>query len=284
MNRLKTLMLLATLTALMVWVGFSLGGQQGLMIALVLAGLMNVVSYWWSDKIALRMHRAQPLSEEEAPELHDILRTLAQRANIPTPALYLIPEQAPNAFATGRNPSHAAVAVTAGLTQLLSRDEIAGVMAHELGHVKNRDTLIMTVAATLAGALTMLARFGMLTGGSHQQDGRRRVGNPLITMLAVMLAPVGAALIQMAISRSREFLADDAGAEFSQNPLALAQALRKISGASHQIPMRSGSPATAHLFIMNPLTGGGWTALFSTHPPVEVRIARLEAMAGQRSS
>lgn len=284
MNRLKTVMLLATLTALMLWFGFSLGGQQGLMIALVLAGLMNVVSYWWSDKIALRMHRAQPLSEEEAPELHDILRTLAQRANIPTPALYLIPEQAPNAFATGRNPSHAAVAVTAGLTQLLSRDEITGVMAHELGHVKNRDTLIMTVAATLAGALTMLARFGMLTGGSRQQDGRRRVGDPLITMLAVMLAPVAAALIQMAISRSREFLADDAGAEFSQNPLALAQALRKISGASHQIPMRSGSPATAHLFIMNPLTGGGWTALFSTHPPVEQRIARLEAMAGQRSS
>lgn len=284
MNRLKTVMLLATLTALMLWFGFSLGGQQGLMIVLVLAGLMNVVSYWWSDKIALRMHRAQPLSEEEAPELHDILRTLAQRANIPTPALYLIPEQAPNAFATGRNPSHAAVAVTAGLTQLLSRDEIAGVMAHELGHVKNRDTLIMTVAATLAGALTMLARFGMLTGGSRQQDGRRRVGDPLITMLAVMLAPVGAALIQMAISRSREFLADDAGAEFSRNPLALAQALRKISGASHQIPMRSGSPATAHLFIMNPLTGGGWTALFSTHPPVEQRIARLEAMAGQRSS
>ncbi|MEX5215810.1 MAG: zinc metalloprotease HtpX [Nitrospiraceae bacterium] len=284
MNRLKTVMLLATLTALMLWFGFSLGGQQGLMIALVLAGLMNVVSYWWSDKIALRMHRAQPLSEEEAPELHDILRTLAQRANIPTPALYLIPEQAPNAFATGRNPSHAAVAVTAGLTQLLSRDEITGVMAHELGHVKNRDTLIMTVAATLAGALTMLARFGMLTGGSRQQDGRRRVGDPLITMLAVMLAPVAAALIQMAISRSREFLADDAGAEFSRNPLALAQALRKISGASHQIPMRSGSPATAHLFIMNPLTGGGWTALFSTHPPVEQRIARLEAMAGQRSS
>lgn len=284
MNRLKTVMLLATLTALMLWIGFSLGGQQGLMIALVLAGLMNVVSYWWSDKIALRMHRAQPLSEEEAPELHDILRTLAQRANIPTPALYLIPEQAPNAFATGRNPSHAAVAVTAGLTQLLSRDEITGVMAHELGHVKNRDTLIMTVAATLAGALTMLARFGMLTGGSRQQDGRRRVGDPLITMLAVMLAPVAAALIQMAISRSREFLADDAGAEFSRNPLALAQALRKISGASHQIPMRSGSPATAHLFIMNPLTGGGWTALFSTHPPVEQRIARLEAMAGQRSS
>ena len=284
MNRLKTAMLLATLTALMLWIGFSLGGQQGLMTALVLAGLMNVVSYWWSDKIALRMHRAQPVTQEEAPELHEIVRTLAQRANIPTPNVYLIPEQAPNAFATGRNPSHAAVAVTAGLTQLLTRDEIAAVLGHELGHIKNRDTLIMTVAATLAGALTMLARFGMLTGGGRSSDDRGRGSNPLITMLAVLLAPVAAALIQMAISRSREFLADDAGAKLTGHPFDLAQALRKISTASRQIPMQSGSPATAHLFIMNPLSGGGWTALFSTHPPVEQRIARLEAMAKQHGS
>lgn len=284
MNRLKTAMLLATLTALMLWIGFSLGGQQGLIIAVALAGLMNVASYWWSDTIALRMHRAQPLSEKEAPELHAILRTLAQRAGIPTPNLYLIPEQAPNAFATGRNPSHAAVAVTAGLTQVLTNEELAGVVAHELSHVKNRDTLIMTVAATLAGALTMLARFGMLAGGPRQQDDRGRGSNPLITMLAVMLAPVAAAVIQMAISRSREFLADDAGAELTGRPLDLAQALRKISAASRQIPMQSGSPATAHLFIMNPLSGGGWTALFSTHPPVEQRIARLESMARERGS
>lgn len=284
MNRLKTAMLLATLTALMLWIGVALGGQQGLLTALVLAGLMNVVSYWWSDKIALRMHRAQPVTQEEAPELYEIVRTLAQRANIPTPNVYLIPEQAPNAFATGRNPQHAAVAVTAGLTQLLTRDEIAGVLAHELGHIKNRDTLIMTVAATLAGALTMLARFGMLTGGTRSPDDRGRGGNPLITMVAVMLAPVAAALIQMAISRSREFLADDAGAELTGRPLDLAQALRKISFAGRQIPMQSGSPATAHLFIMNPLSGGGWTALFSTHPPVEQRIARLEAMARQRGA
>jgi heat shock protein HtpX len=282
MNRLKTAMLLATLTALMLWIGFSLGGQQGLLTALVLAGLMNVVSYWWSDRIALRMHRAQPVMPEEAPELHEIVRTLAQRAGIPTPNVYLIPEQAPNAFATGRNPSHAAVAVTAGLMQVLSKEELAGVLAHELGHVKNRDTLIMTVAATLAGALTMLARFGMLTGGARSSDDRGRGGNPLLTMVAVMLAPVAAALIQMAISRSREFLADDAGAELTGHPLDLAQALRKISSMSRQIPMQSGSPATAHLFIMNPLSGGGWTALFSTHPPVEQRIARLEAMARQR--
>jgi heat shock protein HtpX len=282
MNRLKTAMLLATLTALMLWIGFSLGGQQGLLTALVLAGLMNVVSYWWSDRIALRMHRAQPVMPEEAPELHEIVRTLAQRAGIPTPNVYLIPEQAPNAFATGRNPSHAAVAVTAGLMQVLSKEELAGVLAHELGHVKNRDTLIMTVAATLAGALTMLARFGMLTGGARSSDERGRGGNPLVTMVAVMLAPLAAALIQMAISRSREFLADDAGAELTGHPLDLAQALRKISSMSRQIPMQSGSPATAHLFIMNPLSGGGWTALFSTHPPVEQRIARLEAMARQR--
>lgn len=284
MNRFKTAMLLATLTALMLWIGFSLGGQQGLVTALVPAGLMNVVSYWWSDKIALRMHRAQPVTQEEAPELYDIVRTLAQRANIPTPKLYLIPEQAPNAFATGRSPQHAAVAVTAGLMQLLTRDEIAGVLAHELGHVKNRDTLIMTVAATLAGALTMLARFGMLTGGARSSDDRGRGGNPLITMVAVMLAPVAAALIQMAISRSREFLADDAGAKLTGHPLGLAQALRKISTASRQIPMQSGSPATAHLFIMNPLSGWGWTALFSTHPPVEQRIARLEAMVSPHYS
>jgi heat shock protein HtpX len=284
MNRLKTAMLLATLTALMLWIGFSLGGQQGLLTALVLAGLMNVVSYWWSDRIALRMHRAQPVMPEEAPELHEIVRTLAQRAGIPTPNVYLIPEQAPNAFATGRNPSHAAVAVTAGLMQVLSKEELAGVLAHELGHVKNRDTLIMTVAATLAGALTMLARFGMLTGGARSSDDRGRGGNPLLTMVAVMLAPVAAALIQMAISRSREFLADDAGAELTGHPLDLAQALRKISSMSRQIPMQSGSPATAHLFIMNPLSGGGWTALFSTHPPVEQRIARLEAMARQGGS
>jgi heat shock protein HtpX len=281
MNRLKTAMLLATLTALMLWIGFSLGGQQGLMTALVLAGLINIVSYWWSDQIALRMHRAQPVTQEEAPELHEIVRTLAQRANVPTPNVYLIPEQAPNAFATGRNPSHAAVAVTAGLMQVLTKEELAGVLAHELGHVRNRDTLIMTVAATLAGALTMLARFGMLTGGGRSADDRGRGGNPLVTMLAVMLAPVAAALIQMAISRSREFLADDAGAELTGHPLGLAQALRKISTASRQIPMQSGSPATAHLFIINPLSGKGLTALFSTHPPVEQRIARLEAMAKQ---
>lgn len=233
MNRLKTVMLLAALTALLLWAGASLGGGQGLLIALILAGLMNVVAYWWSDTIALRMHRAQPVTEEQAPELYAIVRSLAQRGHIPMPRVYVIPEETPNAFATGRNPRHAAVAVTAGLMRLLGRDEIEGVLAHELGHVRNRDTLIMTVAATLAGALTMMGRFGMMSGGSPSQDGSR--GNPLLSMIGVLLAPLAAALIQMAISRSREFLADDSSAELTHNPLALADALRKISRGSQQI-------------------------------------------------
>ncbi len=271
-------MLLASLTALLLWAGGSLGGGQGFLTALIVAGLMNIVAYWWSDTIALKMHHAQPVTEEQAPELYAIVRSLAQRGNIPMPRVYIIPEETPNAFATGRNPRHAAVAVTAGLMRLLGRDEIEGVLGHELGHVRNRDTLIMTVAATLAGALTMMARFGMMTGGSRSADERGR-SNPLLSLIAVLLAPLAAALIQMAISRSREFLADDAGAELTNNPLALADALRKISRGSQQIPMRFASPATAHLFILNPFSGGGLTTLFSTHPPIGQRIARLEAMA-----
>jgi heat shock protein HtpX len=274
-NRLKTGMLLATLTALNLWLGHALGGRQGLIVALIMSGLMNFASYWWSDKIALRIHRAQEVAETEAPELHEIVRNLAQRAGLPMPRVCVSPTEAPNAFATGRNPEHAAVAVTSGLMKVLDRDELEGVIAHEFGHIRHRDTLIMTVAATLVGALSMLARFGMFTGGHSSSDGRKRGGNPLFSLIAVLLAPLAAALIQMAISRSREFLADEAAAQFSGKPLALAKALRKISGWSQRIPMEFGSPATAHLFIVNPFSTSKLASLFSTHPPTEERIARL---------
>jgi heat shock protein HtpX len=282
MNRIKTAMLLAALTALVLWLGGALGGQTGLVIAMVFATVMNFGSYWWSDRIVLSMYHAQEVTEQEAPELFSIVRRLAQRANIPMPKVYLIPEETPNAFATGRNPEHAAVAVTVGLTRLLNREEIEGVVAHELGHVKNRDTLIMTVAGSLAGALSMLANmamWGSLLGGRSDEDDEG--AHPLAGLLAVIVAPIAAALIQMAISRSREFLADEAGARLTGNPLALAEALRKISGWSQRIPMHAGSPATAHLFILNPFSAGGLTQLFSTHPPIEARVERLEAMARQ---
>jgi len=277
MNQLKTVMFLAALTALLLWAGWSLGGPPGVVVAVILAGLMNGVAYWWSDTIALRMHHAQLLTEEQAPELYAMVRRLAQRAQIPIPRIYLIPEKVPNAFATGRNPQHAAIAVTTGLMRFLRRDEIESVLAHELGHVRNRDTLIMSMAATLAGALTMMARFGMLTGGSRTPDERGK-SNPMLSVVAVLLAPLAAAVIQLAISRSREFAADDTSAQLTNNPPALADALRKIARGSQEIPMRFVSPATAHLFISNPFSGGGLTTWFSTHPSIEQRIARLEAM------
>jgi heat shock protein HtpX len=283
MNRVKTVMLLATLTALLLWAGQALAGQGGFLMALIFAGLMNFGAYWWSDKIVLRMYRAQEVTEAEAPELYDIVRHLAHRSAIPMPQVYIIPEEAPNAFATGRNPQHAAVAVTVGLMRLLDREELAGVIAHELGHVKNRDTLIMTVAATIAGAVSMLANiasWGLILGGGQASD-EEKGSHPAAGLLGVILAPFAAMLIQTAISRSREFLADEAGARLSGNPMALAQALRKIDAWSQQVPMTAGSPAAAHLFIINPFSGGGVLRLFSTHPPTEARIARLEAMAYQ---
>jgi heat shock protein HtpX len=246
---------------------------------LTVAGAMNFVSYWWSDKIALRMHHAEEIKEGEAPKLYQIVQNLAQKAGIPMPRVYMSPTESPNAFATGRNPQHAAVCVTAGLMNLLDYDEIEGVIAHELGHVQHRDTLITTVAATLAGALSMLTRFGMFGGRHSSSDGRRRGGNPLLSLIAIIVAPLAASLIQMAISRSREFLADEAAARFSGKPLALASALRKISSWSQRVPMEFGSPATAHLFILNPFSARGLASLFSTHPSTEERIARLEAMA-----
>jgi heat shock protein HtpX len=281
-NRLKTATLLAALTALLVWVGHALAGQAGLVAALVFAGLMNFASYWWSDRIVLRMYRAQEVTETEAPGLYAIVRDLAHRENLPTPKVYLIPEEAPNAFATGRDPRHAAVAVTAGITRLLSREELAAVLAHELGHVRNRDTLITTVAATIAGALSMLANlamWGMMLGGRSDDDEDGR--SPLAGLVGIIVAPIAAALIQMAISRSREFLADESGARLSGNPLALASALRKIEEWSHRVPMTAGSPATAHLFIINPFQGMSMARMFSTHPSTDARVERLEALARQ---
>lgn len=276
MNRLKTLLLLAALTGLLLFAGQAVGGRAGLTIALGIAFVMNSTSYWFADRIVLRMYGAKEVSEAEAPRFHALVRRLAERAGIPMPKVYIIPEDAPNAFATGRNPEHAAVAATEGLLRLLNEDEIAGVMAHELGHVKNRDTLIMTVAATLAGALGFIAQMGMLFGGSRDDD---EAPSPIGAIGAMLLAMFAAPLIQMAISRSREFLADEAGAAVSGNPLALASALRKLDVWKREVPMHHGSPATAHLFIVNPFSGGGLASLFSTHPSTAARIDRLEAMA-----
>jgi heat shock protein HtpX len=283
MNQIKTLILLATLTALLLFVGQALAGRGGFMIALMFAGVMNFAAYWWSDKIVLRMYGAQEIDQAQAPDLFALVRGLAQRAQIPMPRVYLIPEETPNAFATGRNPQNAAVAVTEGIMRLLDRDELAPVLAHELGHVQNRDTLIMTVAATLAGALSHLANmamWGAMLGGGSSRD-EESSSNPLTGLLGIILAPLAATLIQMAISRSREFAADEHGARLCGDPLALAAALRKIEAWSQRIPMTAGSPATAHLFIINPFSGGGLVRLFSTHPPTEERIARLQAMARQ---
>ncbi len=279
MNYLRTAILLAGLTALFMAVGYLIGGQAGMVIALVVAAAMNLFSYWNSDKLVLSMHGAQEVDARAAPELYDIVQQLAARAGLPMPRLYLMDNPQPNAFATGRDPEHAAVAVTTGLLQSLSRDEVAGVIAHELAHVKNRDTLIMTITATIAGAISMLAQFGMFFGGSHRdnQGGMGIVG----TILMVILAPLAAMLVQMAISRTREYAADRMGAEILGEPLALASALAKISNAAQHVENDTAerNPATAHLFIVNPLTGRGMDNLFSTHPATENRIAALQELA-----
>jgi heat shock protein HtpX len=280
MNRLKTVVLLATLTALLLWAGQALGGQAGFVIALVMAGVMNLGAWWWSDRLVLAMYRAQPVAETDAPELHAIVRELTLRAGIPMPRLYVIPEDAPNAFATGRSPGHAAVAVTEGLLRVLDRREVAGVLAHELAHVKHRDTLVMTVAATLAGAISMLASLGQwaLLFGSRSSDDGEEGSHPVAGLLGVLVAPFAAMLVQAAISRSREFLADEGGARLTRDPRALADALTKLDAHSRAVPLSAGSPATAHLFIVNPFTGGGLVRLFSTHPSTEARVARLLAL------
>jgi len=278
MNYMRTAMLLALLTALFVVVGFAIGGQTGMIIAFVIAAGMNFISYWNADKIVLRMNNAQEIDERTAPELFDIVRQLAANANLPMPKVYLIHEDQPNAFATGRNPENAAVAATTGLLQSLSREEVAGVMAHELAHVQNRDTLIMTIAATIGGAISMLAQFGLLFGGGRSN------GSPfgfIGIILMVILAPIAAGLIQMAISRSREYKADQLGAEICQRPLWLASALEKIAGAAKRTQNQRAerNPSIAHMFIINPLAGLRMDSLFSTHPPTEERISRLRAMA-----
>ncbi len=284
MNRLKTIILLASLTALLMWAGQAVAGAAGLWFALVVAAAMNIGAYWFSDKIVLRMHHAQEVSPVQAPELYAMVQDLAARADLPMPKVYIIPEEAPNAFATGRNPRNGVVAVTEGLLRILDRREVAAVIAHELGHIKNRDTLIMAIAATFAGALSMLANaamFGSLFGG-HQSSEDEEGGSPLAGLLGVLIAPIAATLVQMSISRAREFLADEAAARFTGTPLALASALRKIEAWSREIPLQAGSPATAHLFIHNPFSVEGLASLFSTHPPTEHRVARLVAMASGR--
>ncbi|HVH02049.1 MAG TPA: zinc metalloprotease HtpX [Amaricoccus sp.] len=279
MNFFRTMLLLAAMTALFMGVGYLLGGTGGMMIALLFAIGTNAFAYWNSDKMVLRMHHAEPVTRASAPELHDMVARLAQRAGLPMPKVYLIREDQPNAFATGRNPDNAAVAATAGILRLLDREELEGVIAHELAHVRNRDILTMTVAATVAGAISMLAQFGFFFGAGRDRDNPM---GPIGVLLAVLFAPLAAMLIQMTISRTREYSADRLGAEISGNPLALASALRKISAYAGRIPMPTAerNPASAPLFIVNPLMGTRMDNLFSTHPNVENRIRALEAMAG----
>lgn len=279
MNALKTGVLLAALTMLIVWIGRMFGGPAGMILAFGFALIMNAVSYWYSDKIVLRMYRAQPVSEAEGPELHALVQRLTREAGLPMPKLYVIPNEMPNAFATGRNPQNAAVAVTQGLMRILGRDEVEGVIAHELAHVKNRDILIATIAATLAGAIMMMAsiaRWGMILGGYGGRGSRDGGGFGLL--IAMIVAPIAALMIQMAISRSREYQADATGARISGKPLGLANALVKLENAANHIPSQA-NPATAHMFIVNPLRGGGIGSLFSTHPRTPDRVNRLEAMA-----
>jgi heat shock protein HtpX len=279
MKTTKIVFLMTSLTVLLVIVGNTLGGQSGMVMAFAVAVVMNIGSYWFSDKIVLRMYGARELTTDDNPELFRMTEQLAASADIPMPRLYLIKGDQPNAFATGRSPRHAAVAVTEGIMQLLSREELRGVIAHELAHVKHRDTLIGAVVATFAGAISMLAnmaQWAMIFGGGRGSEDRNG-GHPIAAIGMMIIAPIAAMMIQMAISRSREFLADEGGAHMAGNPLPLASALRKLHQKSAQIPM-SASPATAHLFIVNPLRGGGLMKLFSTHPPMEERVSRLEAM------
>ncbi len=275
-SRIRTLTLMTVLTVLIMWVGQMIGGTGGMIIALLFAGGINFFSYYYSDKMVLKMYRAQPVTRQDAPDLYGLVENLAAKADLPMPTLYIIPQQSPNAFATGRNPQNAVVAVTEGLLRYMNRDELAGVIAHELGHVKNRDMLIQTIAATMAGAVMMLATFarwsaifGGMGGGDNEE------GGGIIGLLVMsIIAPLAAMLIQMAISRSREYLADSTSAQITGNSEGLARALHKLGAYSKKIPMQA-EPATAHMFISNPLSGQSLMHLFSTHPPIEKRIARL---------
>jgi heat shock protein HtpX len=278
MSYFRTAILLAALTALFMGVGYLIGGQGGMLIALLVAAGMNLFAYWNSDKMVLSMYGAREVDERSAPELYALIRQLASAAGLPMPRVYVMENPQPNAFATGRNPEHAAVAVTTGLLNTVSQDELAGVLAHELGHVKNRDTLLMTITATIAGAISMLANFGFMFGGrSNSNNNIGFIG----TLALLILGPLAAGLVQMAISRTREYEADREGAEISRRPLSLASALRKIAGAAERIPNMPAerNPASAHLFIVNPLSGARMDNLFATHPDVENRIARLQEIA-----
>jgi len=278
MNRLKTTLLLTLLTLLLVFMGNAIGGRGGMLIALALAAGLNFFSYWYSDRLVLKLYGAREVSEQDHPEFYNLVRRLALQADLPMPRVYLLPSASPNAFATGRSPQHAAVAATEGLLRLLTREELEGVMAHELAHVQHRDTLIATIAATFAGAIAMLGnllQWGVILGGGRSDE---EGGNPLAGLALAILAPLAALLIQLAVSRSREYLADQRGARICGHPAALAGALRKLQLAAQRTPMDQAQPATAHLFIVNPLAGSRLAGLFSTHPPLEERIARLEAM------
>lgn len=274
MNTLKTVVLMTVLTVGLVLVGGAFGGRGGAVTALVIAAAMNFGSYFFSDKLVLRMYRARLVTRAEAPELYEVVETLSRRAGLPMPRVAIIPGEQPNAFATGRNAKHAVVAATEGILRILDRDEIEGVMAHELAHVRHRDMLISSVAATLAGAIMVLARFGLFFGG-----GDRNRGGGALAILLVVLAPLAAMVVQAAISRSREFAADAGGAEISGKPRALASALQKLEASARRVPLQ-GNPATAHMFIVHPFRGGGIAKMFSTHPPTEERVARLLEMRG----
>ncbi|MBI2986944.1 MAG: zinc metalloprotease HtpX [Deltaproteobacteria bacterium] len=279
-NSFRTTLLLGLLTGIILGIGQLFGGSQGLVIAFVFALLMNFGSYWFSDKIVLAMYQAREVGLDESPELHRIVQNLTLRAQLPMPKLYVIPSESPNAFATGRDPQHAAVAVTEGILRIMNREELEGVIAHELSHVKNRDILIGSVAATLAGVIMMLAnmaRWAAIFGYGRSEREDEGGGGILGLILMSVLAPIAAVMIQMAISRSREFLADATGAKIAGNPLGLAAALEKLARASEMVPLEA-RPETAHMFIVSPLTGGSFLNLFSTHPPVEERVARLRAM------
>lgn len=278
MNNIKTLFLLVTLTLILVWAGGALGGKQGMAMALIFALMMNFFAYWFSDKIVLRMYRARQISESDTPELYGIVRRLVQKVGMPMPRVYIIDEDQPNACATGRNPKHAAVAVTTGIMRILSHEELQGVIAHELSHVRHRDVLISTIAATIAGAISFLAQmvqWAMIFGGGGDDN---EGGNPIAALVMMIVGPLAAFIVQMAISRSREYSADEGGARLAGNRGYLVGALRKLYAASQKIPMHA-NPATSHMFIVNPLSSGGLLRLYRTHLPIEERIARLESMS-----
>ncbi|RNC65595.1 MAG: zinc metalloprotease HtpX [Desulfuromonadales bacterium] len=281
MNRLKTTLLLSLLTVMMVMMGSAIGGKTGMVFAFIMAAAMNFFSYWYSDKIVLRMYGALEIGEQDHPSFYSMVRRLADKAGLPMPKVYIIPDQSPNAFATGRNPQNAAVAATEGILRILTPEELEGVMAHELAHVQNRDILVGTIAATFAGAISMIGnmlQWGAMLGAGRSDD--EEGGGGLVgSLVMAIIAPIAAMLIQMAVSRSREYLADETGAKICGRPLTLANALRKLHNASQMIPMQDARPATAHMFIVNPLAGGSLLSLFSTHPPMEERISRLVTMA-----